>query len=100
WLGSTRPELFREYLYPDENARRHFLSTRFESLLKKSPSSEIRVGVRGKDYVAVMGFEHQHWDNDHFGVRCARLSPYSVSGDITDDADVHSSMLQSGVDWA
>lgn len=100
WLGRTKPELFREYLYPDEKARRYFLSARFEDLLKRSPSSEIRVGVRGKDYVAVMACEYQHWDHNHFGVRCGRLSPYSVSGEIADDAEVHSSMLQSGVDWA
>lgn len=101
WLASTAPELFREYLQPSSEARRKLLADRYYKLFAKA-GAEVRVCRRGEDYLAILGLERQDWDSRHFGVECARLSPYGISGGLSraEQSEIHEAMLRLGIEWA
>lgn len=100
WLGDTSPELFREYLRPSSKARSELLSDRFHNLFTKA-DAEIQICKRGHDCLAVIGFERQEWDSQHFGIECGRLSPYCISPELSraEQSEVHKLMLGSGIEW-
>lgn len=101
WLGKTTPELFREYLRPSDEARRSLLSSRFEKLIARTDATAL-LCKRSGDYLAVIGFEHQDWDSQHFGVKCGKLSPYCISPDLScaEQQEIHRLMLGYGIEWA
>jgi GNAT superfamily N-acetyltransferase len=101
WLGETSPELFTEYLGLTDAARRTLLVRRFRALVAMD-GADAHLARRGGRWIAVMGLERQSWDSRHFGVECARLSPYCIAGEVARETvlDVHHEMLAAAVEWA
>lgn len=100
WLGKSAPELFREYLNPSNAARSALLSRRFRRIL--DTGGKVFALRGGEGCVALLGYEPLEWDSQHFGIPCARLSPYchidGVSGMRL--SEVHDIMIGHGVELA
>lgn len=74
WLGQTLPEGFREYLQPSAEVRGRWLDARLQSLVGVEGAEVIEI-ANGHGIQALLGYQPQPWDTQHFGISCAKLGP-------------------------
>jgi GNAT superfamily N-acetyltransferase len=106
WLGVSAPEWLLDYLAPTWAERARHFHGRLAGLIRRAARDRCDAAVWrlvGADGVAGMvAAERLAWDTTHFGLRCGRLGPVCLRGDLSPAARhaMLDAALEAATAWA